>query len=100
MAASEGSGASPRRQGGSPVVTARPTLSPFRPPVASVREPCLTRALSDRLTPEERNALKAVYLDNLTYDEAAKKLGITKKALDMQLFRAKKQLHRLREKVA
>ena len=56
--------------------------------------------LLDRLTPEERNALKAVYLDNLTYDEAAKKLGITKKALDMQLFRAKKQLHRLREKVA
>ena len=56
--------------------------------------------LLDRLTPARSAALRAIYLDGLTYEEAAIKLGITEKALDDRLLWAKRQLRQLREKVA
>lgn len=50
------------------------------------------RAAFDRLSDDERGAIKAIHMDQLSYAEAASKLGRNPSAISMSITRAKRKL--------
>ena len=70
-----------------------PTRKPGRRNVFSIIDTCDdVEQLLGRLTPAGSAATRAIYLEGLTYEEAAKKLGVTEATLQRRLVSAKRRL--------